>query len=238
MKIKFIANRPWLNKSTKTKPSPAIKNIPEWYRNASRYLKNNDGVEIIGQDGGKVPAWKSCPAIYDILGTGYVLETPCDITFYYSNNVLDVKIHPRYAEFVQKRSEMPDFMQPDGYRKEHFAWWPDWGIKTPDGYSVLWSQPFNRFDLPFLNTTGIVDNDKVNLSGTVPFFIKDGWEGTIPQGTPYLQLLPFKRDDWEKEYEYPDELVMFNDNMVNLTKFRVPNGGVYLNEVWSRRKYL
>jgi hypothetical protein len=238
MKIKFIGNRPWLNSKSNNIPSPAVKSIPDWYMSAPRYVKDLGGNDVIGPDGDKVPNWKACPAIYDIIGTGYVLKTPCDITFYLDGQYMKTKMNARYADFIHQRSEMPGFMQPEGYRKEHFAWWPDWGMKVPDGYSVLWTQPFNRFDLPFLNTTGIVDNDKVSLPGTVPFFIRDGWEGTIPQGTPYLQLLPFRRDDWESDHEFPDEHIMYNNNVENSAKFRVPGGGVYLNQVWSRRKYL
>ena len=237
MRIKFISNRPWLNKSSITSPISTSKVVPEWYLRASRYVKDSHGNNVIDSSGGKVPSWKACPAIYDIFSTGYVLRTPCDITFYLENNKISVKIHRRYEDFIQQRSEMPDFMQPEGYRKEHFAWWPDWGISVPEGYSVLYSHPFNRFDLPFLNTNGIVDHDKVSLSGTIPFFLKENWEGTIKQGTPYVQLFPFKREDWTSEHEIIDEYEMYNANMENSIKYRVSDGGVYLNQVWSRRSY-
>lgn len=237
MKINFIANRPWINNKSLTSPSPSSKSIPDWYINAERYVKDSNGENIVDNAGGKIPSWKACPAIYDILSTGYVFKTPCDITFYEEDNSIKVQMNKRYKDFIQQRSEMPDFMQPEGYRKEHFAWWSEWGISVPEGYSVLYSQPFNRFDLPFLNTSGIVDHDKVSLSGTIPFFIKKDWLGTIEQGTPYIQLLPFKRDNWESEYSFADEPTMYNINMENSIKYRVSGGGVYLNKVWSRRKY-
>jgi hypothetical protein len=97
--------------------------------------------------------------------------------------------------------------------------------------------PMNRFDLPFLNTTGIVDSDKVHLLGSFPFFIVDGWEGLIQAGTPYLQVLPFKREDWEHRIDTLNQHEMYNQ-MVNNSKFyRQPDGGVYKSKVWSRRKY-
>jgi hypothetical protein len=97
--------------------------------------------------------------------------------------------------------------------------------------------PMNRFDLPFLSTTGIVDNDSVHISGSFPFFIINGWEGTIPAGTPYLQLLPFKRDDWESEIQILNQQEQYNQLISNMTKYRQPDGGVYKNDVWTRREY-
>ena len=97
--------------------------------------------------------------------------------------------------------------------------------------------PMNRFDLPFLNTTGVVDSDNVHLLGTFPFFIAEGWEGTIPMGTPYLQFLPFKREDWEHKIETIDQSKMYGKIMESLKFYRQPDGGVYKNKVWSRREY-
>lgn len=94
---------------------------------------------------------------------------------------------------------MPQFIHPQGYYQEHFAWYPDWAVELPEGYSALYTHPLNRFDLPFFMTIGIIDNDKVNLPGTMPFFIAKGFEGTIPAGTPYAQIIPFKREDWKSE---------------------------------------
>jgi hypothetical protein len=35
-----------------------------------------------------------------------------------------------------------------------------WIIEAPDGYAVLFTHPFNRFDLPFTTLTGLVDCDR------------------------------------------------------------------------------
>ena len=39
-KAKFILNRPWLNDESPSKPGPALKTIPDWYRNADRFAVN------------------------------------------------------------------------------------------------------------------------------------------------------------------------------------------------------
>lgn len=234
-----MSNRPWLNKESISKPSAAIKEIPDWFRKADRFAINPVTKDYWqGPDGGKVPTWKACPAIFDILGTGYVLKTPCDIRFYLKNNKMCVEIKENmYKDFCSARDPMPQFVHPKGYHKEHFAWYPDWAIELPEGYSALYTTPFNRFDLPFLMTTGIVDNDKINLPGTMPFFIIRGFEGVIPAGTPYAQIIPFKREDWSSEIFIENPNNLYKKNQKNSDKYRVKDGGVYKNEVWSKRTY-
>ena len=240
-KIKFVINRPWLNKNSASAPSPTIKTIPEWYRKADRFAVNPHTNEpwINPQDGGKVPTWKACPAIFDIMGTGYVYRTPCDVEVYEENGEIQIKVADQYnKDFVGDRMPMPQFVPPQGYHEKHFAWWADWAVVLPEGYSALYSQPFNRFELPFLTTSGIIDNDKVHLPGTMPFFIVKGFTGIIPAGTPYAQILPFKRENWTSELQTDvTHNQMINSNMENAQKYRVPNGGVYQKEVWTRRVY-
>ena len=132
---------------------------------------------------------------------------------------------------------MPQFEHPKGFYKDHFAWYPDWGLELPKGYSALFMTPMNRFDLPFMNTTGVVDNDSVHLLGTFPFFIAEGWEGTIPAGTPYVQILPFKREDWSHEVEFQDQGSIYAKMIANAKFYRQPDGGIYKNKVWTRREY-
>jgi hypothetical protein len=239
--IKFVKNRPWLTVDSDSAPKPTIKTLPEWYRKADRFAINPHTSEpwIDPRDGGKVPTWKACPAVFDIMGTGYVYRTPCDIEFYEDQGQLKVKVlDPRQKDFIHIRPPMYQFTAPMGYHEAHFAWWADWSVEVPDGYSVLYSQPFNRFELPFLTTSGVIDNDKVNLPGTMPFFVVKGFTGVIPAGTPYAQMLPFKREDWQSEVNdniSHREMSLKNDK--NSQKYRVPDGGVYQKKIWTRRIY-
>jgi hypothetical protein len=71
----------------------------------------------------------------------------------------------------------------------------------------------------------------------MPFFIVNGWTGVIPAGTPYAQMLPFKRENWESEVVIEDPNKLYEKNMDNAAKYRVRDGGVYWNQVWERRTY-
>lgn len=248
----FRSFRPWLNKESKSVPSTTQSVIPDWYKNADRFAKMPNGEYFKGNkmtcpfpkegttdDYGKIPTWKACPSIMDGFLTGYVLKTPCDITFFKTDDgSIDVKIDDvNNQNFCMKRPEMPQFEYPLNVYKDHFAWFSDWGLELPEGYSALFMSPMNRFDLPFINTTGIVDSDKVHLLGTFPFFIAKDWEGTIPAGTPYMQILPFKREDWDHEISILDPQTMYNLHLENMKFYRKPDGGVYKNKIWSRREY-
>lgn len=240
--IKFVINRPWLNLESPSKPSPTIKTIPDWYRKADRFAVNPmTGKPWEMPDGsGKIPTWKACPAVFDIMGTGYVYKTPCDIEFFEdaAGQIQAKVMNPENADFLQDRPPMPQFMPPMGYHQKHFAWWADWAVELPEGYSALYTQPFNRFELPFLTTSGIIDNDKVSLPGTMPFYVVKGFTGVIPAGTPYAQILPFKREHWVSEFDVDISYEeMMKKNMANSDKYRQPDGGVYQKEVWERRKY-
>lgn len=237
--ISFVSNRDWLTTDSPSVPSPIIKTIPDWYRKADRFAKKLDGSFWKGPDNGKIPTWKACPAIFDIMGTGYTLKTPCDIEFIETNsNTLSVTIFDdKYKDFCTPRQRMPQFEHPKGYHESHFAWMPDWAVETPKGYSILYTQPFNRFELPFLTTSGIIDNDKVNLMGSMPFFLRKGFSGLIPAGTPYAQMIPFKREDWTSKVIIENPINLNEKNMKNSMKYRKPDGGIYKNEVWEPRRY-
>lgn len=241
-KIRFIANRPWLKEESPSRPVPMVKTIPDWYRQADRHAKDPATGEYwqMPDIGGKVPTWKACPAVFDIMGSGYTYLTPCDIEFAEDagGNIQCRALDPKYRHFLIEREPMPGFVHPPGYHLKHFAWWPDWAIELPAGYSALYAQPFNRYDLPFLTTSGIVDNDKIGVPGSMPFFVLKGVSGVLPAGTPYAQILPFKREHWASEVEVsltPEQLQAKNDEA--RARYRRPDGGIYLKEDWERRKY-
>ena len=71
----------------------------------------------------------------------------------------------------------------------------------------------------------------------MPFFLEKGFSGVIPAGTPYAQMIPFKREDWDHEIIIEDSAVLEEKNRLNSDKYRKPDGGVYKNEVWTKRTY-
>ncbi len=76
-----------------------------------------------------------------------------------------------------------------------------WFIKTPPGYSCLFVPPLNNCDDRFDIIPGIVDTDDWDLEINFPFVLNgdkyETLETVIKRGTPYVQVIPFKRDSWE-----------------------------------------
>jgi hypothetical protein len=114
-----------------------------------------------------------------------------------------------------------------------FRWILDWKIKTPKGYSSMIMHPLHRFDLPFTTLPGIIDTDNHPSALLLPFFIQDGFEGIIKEGTPIAQLFPFRRESWESEKKEINPNISFiNRNSNNLKVFRS-----YKTKFWSKKEY-
>ena len=184
-----------------------------------------------------MPGFKACPAILDTFTTGYMLLTPCDIEFYEKNGRIKARVPLEFDDFVGERPSMDGFSSPHGYEKNHFHWYANWAPELPEGYSCLYVQPINHFELPWITVGGIIDSDKVTNSGLIPFFLKTGFTGVVPEGTPYLQLVPFKREDWESEMVFHTSVEIMRNHKAVADTFRTPEGGVYKKKFWSRRKY-
>jgi hypothetical protein len=237
-KIIFHSDREYNSYIDKFYPEPTSKSIPKWYQETEKYEKNKNGIPKKHLfNNGKVFSFKACPALLDIFITGYLLKTPCDLYFYKNKNIINVKTPKGYEDFCAPREPMPDFETPHGYYDHHFHWYPQWSIELPEGYSALYLNPVNRYDLPFITVSGIIDNDKVTTSGLMPFFLKKDFEGIIKAGTPFVQIIPFKREDWSMELKMHSQEEII-ERFINQGKtFRTPEGEVYKKKFWSKRKY-
>lgn len=212
------------------KPEPSINNLPDWFKNQKRIVKDSNGNDVV--------TWKACPSLYDAFSAGYVYKTPCDIEVLDKNGVkFIISKDSNYARFVVYRGELPGYEIPKGFDKKSYVWQPNWRTVLPNGYSALFVHPINRNNLPFHTVGGIIDSDMFSEYGSFPFFINESFVGIIPAGTPYMQVIPFKRDEWDSEIEMSDPTIE-NISKNNMTKkLRVSRGGVYFREFWNKKKY-
>ena len=221
--IYFVASR-W-GEAVGEAPDVAAKSLPPWYRVADRY--NEEGKST----------FRNCVPFFDAMTSGYTFQTPCDIVFEHDGTRLLPKIEdPHFKDFVSVRDSLPQFHHPDGYYSDHFAFLPQWGVGLEPGYSALYVTPLNRFDLPFIITSGVIDNDKMNTPGMVPFFVREGFSGLIPKGTPFMQCIPFKREHWSGVPVYGTE-AQIGRNLKRSTKFRSVKSDFYRDNLWERKKY-
>lgn len=207
--MKTIHFIPVAEDSGAPKPVPTRTLVPQWYKNAELDYKD--------EHNNLTPGLKRCMPFLDALLGGYVLLTWVDI-FVTKKQDGTIDISWENDESVQsqqiaERQGMSGHTipRPTGHLYNHLIWTPQWGFKTSRGYSTLVTHPLNRFDLPFTTTSAIIDSDKYFTSGNIPFFIKEGFEGTIPKGTPYAQIIPIKRKKW---------LSVFDPALVDAAKYQ------------------
>lgn len=179
-------------------PKPAAFYIPDWYRGIKKFSET--GIHL--NESGVVEGIniKSCVPFLDGMINGYIQETWQDLVVDNSNGILSIsaQITP---EMVGSRGG--DFHSPmgKGFYKNEFVWRSPWIARLPKGWSVLVTSPVNQVHLPFQTATGVIDSDNFYHSpfGNFPFYIKEGFRGIIPAGTPMYQIIPIKRESWKSE---------------------------------------
>jgi len=221
-------------------PLPAKRYLPDWYKKLKPLKEDlpKSGGSLLSHIS-KNKSAKKCVPFMDTFTSGYILETWCDLEVMekvdeignrdFEINWIDMDWVP-----IQERIQTEGLVVPEGYYKRKVSLQTPFFIKTPPGYSVIISQPFNRFDLPFLALTGIVDTDVHPMfPGNFPLFVKKGSNGIIPKGTPLIQILPFKRDSWSSTR---DSNLQKEGLLSKRSGFSVVSDW-YRNNAWSKKTY-
>lgn len=213
-------------------PLPARNYVPDWYKKMERFFGSGNKPKFV--NGGVNKTVKLCVPLLDSLTAGYMVTSWQDIlveqhdgnpVLLWSGDVDIARVRPNNGS-----SSLP---VPAGHNSTDFTWYNPICIKTPKGYSALITHPFNRYDLPFTTTSGVVDADATMNDGSVPFFLKEGFEGIIPKGTPLFQVIPFKRDNWQHEVD-SSILAEAAKNKHNANSVL---SGWYKSNVWKRKTF-
>jgi len=170
---------------------PMLKVVPEWYKKMPKsiMIPENNIEEPTGTA-------KLCVPFLESMTVGYCIKLWQDVLVEQTPN--GPVFRYKTGNVVGSRSPLQtDPMPvPFGYEPYYYTWIVSAAIKLPEGYSAIYTHPFNRFDLPFVTLTAVIDNDTSIPGGNSPFFLQKGFEGLIPKGTPITQVIPFKREDW------------------------------------------
>ena len=199
-------------------PIPSSKAIPDWYRTSKPFVDGNETL-------------KKCVPFLDSMTAGYTITLASDVFF---NKGIPQDISVTGVVHSHADNQIGDLKIPAEYHKKVYKWINSFILKTPKGYSTLFTHPANRVDLPFYSFSGVVDTDKFPIEVNFPFLVKKDFVGIIPAGTPIAQAIPIKRDDWtssivdSKSYEPP----AFTHTMHN------PPFNFYKKNFWTRKKYI
>jgi hypothetical protein len=110
-----------------------------------------------------------------------------------------------------------------------------WKIKTPKGYSCLFVPPLNNCDDRFSIISGIVDTDTFPNEINFPIVLNGDkypiLETTIYRGTPYVQIIPFKRESWKMTLKASKQKDIIASNLFyGLTLIRY-----YKDKYWNKK---
>lgn len=207
-------------------PVPASKFWPEWFKNQKGgnwepgMEKNGTSFDGSRQDGYQTV--KSCPAVLDVLNMGYVIPLWCD---YKVKRIEKNENCPQGIVWRMPAGPFNNMFGASTHPHEQMDAWPfppdtfegtfkllnPWGVKTPPGYSCYVCAPhYNKHpNLEVLN--GVIDTDIYHeLHVNTWFSAPIDEEVVLPIGMPIVQIIPFKREDYQMEIKVGDHRSMHN----------------------------
>lgn len=214
-------------------PTPSSKNIPEWYKKTPSYTRPDRVI----RDGQTPHTVKKCIPVFDAITAGYTIYSTGDVQISKINNetvyewtpTSNIAFHPRQQVSLhplitnKETDSIPKWINP-------------WSIKTPSGYSCLFTHPMHSENNIFTTLSGIVDTDKYAGPVNFPFVLNDeNWTGIIPAGTPIVQVIPFKRDSWKMSIDEFNEKNQEHVKVFNMLRSKFFNS--YKTQFWTKKEF-
>ena len=213
-------------------PTAAKDNLPEWYKTTQSYINNIKATKILNDVFLTTATIKKCMPVFDVISAGYLINSWADIKIYNENSVIYYDVDGAIlASHSTKQAGNHFAVDKNDDLVAKFI--NTWAIKTPEGYSCLFIPPAHRPNVISI-MPAVVDTDSYNLAVHFPFVLADrNFVGVIPKGTPLVQVIPFKRDNWEMECGVLDSVEKVDVfNALHQESF---NG--YKNNFWEQKDY-
>jgi hypothetical protein len=230
-KIKFMAADEF-RFDTQLKPYPASKALPEWWKDSKPYWGEEQKLSVLSL-GESNTKFKKCIPMFDSLTAGYIVPLWTDVYVSNQNGIPSIEWKTFNKPFGV-HGELKDIEAPLGYSNFIFKYSYMWMPITPPGYSVLITNPIGYKNLPFHAVTGIIDSDVSKVEIAPPVWLKEGFEGIVEKGTPIVQIIPFKRDNWESEFDFYKNQE-FEKNQEKGFASTISNH--YKRFIWSKKSY-
>lgn len=198
------------------RPIPAVLGLPDWFKAMPQRAFN----PISGRDDQTV---KRCPPFIDAMTYGFLIPLAVDLEVRAGEFSWDFDA-PKglVSDFLLSPIDFHDpsqitgtpFSDADRYIIKFTNFWT---IEAPPGYSILFTHPVNRADLPFTTLTGLVDCDTFHQSMVhFPARWRDpDFNGVLRKGTPVVQCLPVKRESWALRFD-----MLSNEDIAQMANLR------------------
>jgi hypothetical protein len=215
------------------RPIPAVLGLPDWFKGMPQKA-------LAATSGREEQTVKRCPPFIDAMTYGFLIPLAVDLEVSDGEFTWDFDVPKGFlSEFPLSPIDFHDpsqvagtpFRDDDRYIIKFTNYWT---IEAPAGYSILFTHPVNRADLPFTTLTGLVDCDTYHGNQVhFPARWHDAdFNGVLRKGTPVVQCLPIKREGWAAQFDvWSDEdtahMVELRDELLRETgiyrrQFRAP----------------
>ncbi len=217
------------------RPIPAVMGLPDWFKALPIKAFN----PTMGEESFTI---KKCPPFIDAMTYGFLIPLATDLEVQNGEFSWEFEVPERLVgEYSHSPVDFHDSSQAVGtpfFDEDRFIikFNNFWTAETPPGYSLLFTHPINRSDLPFTTLSGLVDCDTFHHS---PIHFPARWHdanfnGTLPKGTPVAQCIPVKREIWNATFEeLSTEGVM---RMVETQDATDRESGVYRHQFRSTKR--
>jgi len=176
-------------------PIPAVQGLPDWFK----AMPQNAFNMIVQRE---TPTLKRCPPFIDAMTYGFLFPLVCDLKVDKGEFTWDFDLPAGVGPWRSPIS-FHDGSQATGspfFEEDRFIikFHNFWAVEVPPGYSLLFTHPANRADLPFTSVTGLVDSDlyRDNYIHFPAHWHDVNFSGVLPKGTPVAQCVPVKRENW------------------------------------------
>jgi hypothetical protein len=228
-------------------PIPTKKSLPDWYKKIEKHTVNRHNLkgcmpflDMISA-GYLLPLPQDLYIGYNILNKD--LEPPqidCKFKFGFSKTLKDERCALYNLNgpnddlhHVDQVGGENSFLAKKNGSNNFIKILNPWKIKTPPGYSCLFISPTYSENDYFNIISAIVDTDTFNLEVNFPIIINSDkyntFEKIFKQGTPYVQVIPFKRDSWNHKIVLKKEDIKWKLDFFSAIVDK------YKSKIWNRK---
>jgi len=210
-------------------PMLAKKFIPDWWKKlpASR---TDAGLFTEGNNTIPVSSMKQCPAINEILKTGVIFPSWCELYFKVGEfGEIEQRVFPEHTALIPHDAQDWLFHKPE---YSHVKVGSPWLIRETSGVDFMWIKPdWHTTDpLAYWGVPGIVEY-KYQHAVLNNIMVKNGSEIKINAGDPWLQLIPLSDAEIEIDCQ-----VVSSEEMSRLNTTNISAVGSYMKTIKNIKK--
>lgn len=226
----------WLTERKDLHPVAASKELPDWFRATAPRFKSEQGFSD--------STVKRCVPFLEALSSGFYIRSHTDVNMILDKGQVHVKApisdFDMPSPIDRHKYEQADrlFNNMDLDVNHAFKYINPWSIKLPKGYSCLFTHPLNAAGNKSITFfSGVVDCDTyTSLSVNFPFILNKGFtEFNIKQGEPLVQVIPFKRENYNYVVSSTTEADVGRKERESLNIFSVAENA-YRKLYWHKSK--